>query len=65
MWDTHIPFDEYALPSFPVEALPETLRVYVVAVAESTKTAMDMTAVEALGIVALCSQGKYLIRGSG
>ena len=63
-WDTPIPFDDYALPSFPVEALPEALRVYVVAVSESTQTAVDMAAVEALGIVALCSQGKYLIRGN-
>ena len=63
-WDTPSPFDEYALPSFPVEALPEPLRVYVNAVSKSTQTAVDMAAVEALGIVALCSQGKYLIRGN-
>ena len=63
-WDTPIPFDEYALPSFPVEALPEPLRMYVNAVSESTQTTVDMAAVEALGIVALCSQGKFLIRGN-
>lgn len=64
VWDTPIPFDEYDLPAFPVEALPETIRRYVLAVAESTQTAVDMAAVEALGVVSLCCQGKYFIQGS-
>ena len=38
--------------------------MYVNAVSESTQTTVDMAAVEALGIVALCSQGKFLIRGN-
>lgn len=63
-WDTPIPFDEYDLPTFPVDALPETVRRYVLAVAESTQTSVDMAAVEALGVVSLCSQGKYFIRGN-
>lgn len=64
VWDIPIPFDEYDLPAFPVEALPETIRRYVLAVAESTQTAVDMAAVEALGVVSLCCQGKYFIQGS-
>lgn len=63
-WDTPIPFDEYDLPAFPVDALPEVIRRYVLAVAESTQTPVDMAAVEALGIVSLCCQGKYFIRGN-
>lgn len=63
-WDTPIPFDEYDLPTFPVNSLPEVVRRYVLAVAESTQTTVDMAAVEALGVVSLCSQGKYFIRGS-
>ncbi len=63
VWETPIPFDEYDLPTFPVEALPEVVRRYVLAVAESTQTTVDLAAVEALGIVALCCQGKYLICG--
>ena len=63
VWDTPIPFDEYDLPTFPVDALPEVIRRYVLAVAESTQTSVDMAAVEALGVVSLCSQGKYFIRG--
>lgn len=64
IWDTPIPFDEYDLPAFPVDALPEVIRRYVLAVAESTQTPVDMAAVEALGVVSLCSQGKYFIRGN-
>ena len=64
VWDTPIPFDEYDLPIFPVDALPKVIRRYVLAVAESTQTTVDMAAVEALGVVSLCSQGKYFIRGN-
>lgn len=64
VWETPLPFDEYDLSVFPVDALPETVRRYVLAVAESTQTSVDMAAVEALGVGALCSQGKYFIRGN-
>lgn len=64
IWETPLPFDEYDLPSFPVDALPETVRCYVLAVAESTQTSVDMAAVEALGVGSLCSQGKYFIQGN-
>lgn len=64
VWETPLPFDEYDLPSFPVDALPETVRRYVLAVAESTQTSVDMAAVEALGVGSLCSQGKYFIQGN-
>lgn len=64
VWETPLPFDEYDLPTFPVDALPETIRRYVLAVAESTQASVDMAAVEALGVVSLCSQGKYFIRGN-
>ena len=64
VWETPLPFDEYDLPTFPVDALPETVRRYVLAVTESTQTSVDMAAVEALGVGSLCSQGKYFIRGN-
>ncbi|MDD4366048.1 MAG: DUF3987 domain-containing protein [Eubacteriales bacterium] len=64
VWDSPIPFDEHELPSFPVEALPEVIRGYILAVSESTQTSVDMAAVQAIGIVALCGQGKYIIKGS-
>lgn len=64
VWETPIPFDEYELPTFPVDSLPEVIRWYVLAVSESTQTSVDMAAVEALGVVSLCSQGKYFICGN-
>lgn len=46
-----------------MEALPSTVRDYVLAVAESTQTPVDMSASAALAILALCEQGKFRIRG--
>lgn len=62
-WETPIPFDEYTLPTFPVEALPEVVWMYTVALAESTQTPVDMSASASIAIMALCMQGKYRIRG--
>ncbi len=62
-WDKPIPFDNQKLPPFPVDALPQTIRDYVVAVSESTQTPVDMSATVSLGVLALCVQGKYQIQG--
>ena len=62
-WETPIPFEQAVLPVFPTEALPSTVRDYVLAVAESTQTPVDMSASAALAILALCEQGKFRIRG--
>ena len=62
-WETPIPFEQAVLSVFPVDALPTTVRDYVLAVAESTQTPVDMSASAALAILALCEQGKFRIRG--
>lgn len=62
-WETPIPFTQAILPAFPVDALPSTVRDYVLAVAESTQTPVGMSASAALAILALCEQGKFRIRG--
>ena len=62
-WDIPIPFAQKELPMFPIDALPETIRNYVVAVSESTQTPVDMSASAALAVLALCQQGKFRIRG--
>lgn len=62
-WDTPIPFDEFDLPTFPVDALPPAIRDYVSAVAETTQTSVDMAAVASLAILSICVQGKYRIWG--
>ena len=57
------PIDEYDLPTFPVDALPEVIRRYVLAVAESTQTSVDMAAVEAFGRCVSVQPGKILHPG--
>ena len=63
-WEPVIPFstfEDFQRPSFPVEALPDHVRSYVEALAESTQTPVDMAATAALAILASCLQGKYLV----
>lgn len=62
-WERPIPFTQHTLPPFPVDALPPVIREYVLAVAESTQTPVDMSASAALAVLALCQQGKYRIAG--
>ena len=52
------------LPPFPVDALPDTIRSYVSAVAEHSQTVPDMAAVISLGVLAICLQGKYKVEGT-
>ena len=62
-WEKPIPFTQHTLPPFPVDTLPPAIREYVLAVAESTQTPVDMSASAALAVLALCQQGKYRIVG--
>lgn len=62
-WEQPIPFTQHALPPFPVDAFPPALRDYVLAVAETTQTKVDMSATAALAVLALCQQGKFRIKG--
>ena len=62
-WEQPIPFAQHILPAFPVDAFPPAIRDYVLAVAETTQTPVDMAATAALAVLALCQQGKYRIKG--
>ena len=62
-WDTPIPFEKPTLPTFPIDALPKIIKDYVVAVAETTQTPVDMAATASLAIMSLCMQGRYRIDG--
>lgn len=62
-WEPPIPFTQHALPTFPVDAFPPAIRDYVLAVAETTQTPVDMAATASLAVLALCQQGKYQIKG--
>ncbi|MBR1567221.1 MAG: DUF3987 domain-containing protein [Oscillospiraceae bacterium] len=62
-WEDPIPFGRYSLAEFPVDALPAEIAEYVAAVAESTQTPVDMAGTAALTLLAVCTQGKYVIQG--
>lgn len=57
-----IPLDEMTVPAFPVDALPEDIRNYVLAVAESTQTPVDVAACASLSVLSIGMQGKYAVR---
>lgn len=55
------PPDTSKLPPFPVECLPPVLRDMAQATAENLQVAVDMPALEALAVAALCLQGKFIL----
>lgn len=61
-WEAPIPFEEYNLPAFPVDALPGAIADYVKALAESTQTPIDMAATSAIAVMSVCMQGKFKIQ---
>lgn len=62
-WESPVSFDEPNLPPFPVGTLPDTVKDYVLGLAESTQTPVDMCACSVLAALALCVQGRYKIQG--
>ena len=62
-WQTPIPFDDVTVPPFPVECLPAPIKDYILAVAETTQTPVDMSAVAGLAVMSTCVQGKFEIEG--
>ena len=62
-WDEIIPLDDVNLPTFPIDALPDALKDYVVDVAESTQTPIDMAGVASLAIMSIAMQPRYKVVG--
>ena len=62
-WDEIIPLDDVNLPAFPIDALPDVLRNYVLDVAESTQTPIDMAGVTSLAIMSIAMQPSYKVIG--
>ena len=53
-----------SLPAFPIWCLPAPFAAYAEAVAQHSQTSVDMAGVIALGVLAVCFQGKYLVQGT-
>ena len=62
-WDEIIPLDDVNLPTFPIDALPDALKDYVVDVAESTQTPIDMAGVASLALMSIAMQPRYKVVG--
>ena len=65
-WDKPLPLLEHrdTLPSFPAESFPKEVCDYIKSLAENTQTSIDMAAVVALGILAVCAGRYYRIEGN-
>lgn len=61
-WEPPIPFYQSSLPAFPAHCLPEPLRAFVLALAESSQTPRDLAAVLTLAAVATTVQRKCEIK---
>lgn len=62
-WEQPTPLEEVRLPTFPVNCLPKPIGDFVQAIADNTETAVDMSAVCALALIASAVQGKFEIMG--
>jgi hypothetical protein len=62
-WEDPVPFDAPSrLPSFPLEALPDSIRRFAEEVAESRQVPPDLPAVLSLGVVAAAGAGKFRVK---
>ncbi len=62
-WLELIPLEEYDLPAFPVNALPESLKDFVNAVAESLQVPFDLPAMLSLAAVSCVVGGRCNVLG--
>lgn len=60
-WNIPIPFDSVETMAFPTESLPSPIEAFIEALAESTQTPAEMSAVLSLGVLATAFQGRYVV----
>ncbi len=63
-WPELVPLGNPELPSFPVDALPEVLREWVIAESEETQTPADLAGLLALSVCAATLARKVEVQGS-
>ncbi|MDH6670130.1 hypothetical protein M2277_000774 [Paenibacillus sp. LBL] len=57
-----IPFDQYDLPSFPVDTFPVWLKRFVLAVSDASQTPVDASGFAALSVLSAALSKKFVIR---
>jgi len=62
-WQPPIPFGDFEMDEFPIDALPKDIADYVSQIAESTQTPVDMAGTASLSVTSTCTQGKFEIEG--
>lgn len=61
-WGKPIPLDKLDVPDFPIECYPKEISEYLKALSISTQTSQEMSAILLLGILAVCNQGKFVVK---
>ena len=62
-WVDPIPFDKFTTAKFPIDSFPKDIADYIVSVAESTQTTVDMAGALAISVLSTCLQCKYRVQG--
>ena len=62
-WKQPKDLKDYKLPKFPTEAIPPSLKRYIIELSEELQVPEDMVGTSILGILSICNQGKYFIEG--
>ena len=60
-WELPVPFNDIKTPSFPIESLPAPVAAFVEALAISTQTPLEMSAVLSLGVLSTAFQMRYVL----
>ena len=61
-WEKPLPLNVFELKPFPVESYPKEISDFVKALSVSTQTATEMSSIAVLGALAICNQGKFVVR---
>ena len=61
-WEQPISLNKFDIPEFPVDCYPKEISEFLKALSISTQTSQEMSGILVLGILAVCNQGKFVVR---
>ncbi|MBQ6143367.1 MAG: DUF3987 domain-containing protein [Clostridia bacterium] len=61
-WGKPVALDYLDIPEFPIECYPKEISEFLKALSISTQTSQEMCGILALGILAVCNQGNFVVR---